>query len=49
MLEDNPNYQKEMRLYTIESTKLKGYQAYKLNYDGLHEACSNDIELRSIV
>lgn len=49
MLEENPNYQKEMRLYTIENTKLKGHQAYKLNYDGLHEACSNDIELRSIV
>ena len=49
MLEENPDYQKEMRLYTIENTKLKGHQAYKLNYNGLHEACSNDIELRSIV
>lgn len=49
MLEEHPEYQQEMRLYTIENTKLKGHQAYKLTYDGLHEACSNDIELRSIV
>ena len=49
MLEENPNYQKELRLYTIEKTLKKGIQAYKLTYDGLHEACSNDIELRSIV
>ena len=49
MLEENTDYQKEMRLYTIENTKLKGHQAYKLTYDGLHEACTNDIELRSIV
>ena len=49
MLEEHPEYQQEMRLYTIENTKLKGHQAYKLTYDGLHEACTNDIELRSIV
>jgi AAA15 family ATPase/GTPase len=49
MLEENPSYQEEMRLYTIENTKLKGHQAYKLTYDGLYEACTNDIELRSIV
>ena len=49
MLEENPSYQEETRLYTIENTKLKGHQAYKLTYDGLYEACTNDIELRSIV
>lgn len=49
MLGENPNYQEEMRLYTIERTKLKGHQAYKLTYNGLHEACMNGIELRSIV
>ena len=49
MLEDNPDYQKDFRLYTLEKTKLKGHQAYKLTYNGLHEACTNDIELRSIV
>jgi AAA15 family ATPase/GTPase len=49
MLEENAAYQNELRLYTLENTKLKGYQAYRLTYDGLHEACTNDIELRSIV
>jgi hypothetical protein len=49
MLEENPIYQPDLRLYTIEKTKLKGHQAYKLTYNGLHEACANDIELRSIV
>lgn len=49
MLEEHPDYQQEMRLYTIENTKLQGHQAYKLTYNGLHEASINDIELRSIV
>ncbi|MCR4620378.1 MAG: ATP-binding protein [Paludibacteraceae bacterium] len=49
MLEEHPEYQQEMRLYTIEKTKLKGHQAYKLTYNGLHEACLNEIEIRSIV
>ena len=49
MLDENPDYQKELRLYTLENTKLKGCQAYKLSYNGLHEACANDTELRSIV
>ena len=49
MLQETTDYQQEMRLYTIENTKLKGHQAYKLTYNGLHEACTNDIELRSIV
>ena len=49
MLEEDPDYQKDFRLYTLEQTKLKGHQAYKLTYNGLHEACTNDIELRSIV
>ena len=49
ILEDTPDYQDELRVYTLERTKQKGYQAYKLTYNGLHEACTNDIELRSIV
>ena len=49
MLEENPDYQKGFRLYTLEKTKLKGHQAFKLTFNGLHEACTNDIELRSIV
>ena len=49
MLQEKTNYQQDFRLYTIENTKLKGHQAYKLTYNGLHEACTNDIELRSIV
>ena len=48
MLEEHPEYQQEMRLYTIENTKLKGLQAYKYTYGGLSDACENDVELRSI-
>lgn len=49
MLEENPVYQQELRLYTLEKTKLKGHQAFKLTYNGLKEASANEIELRSIV
>jgi AAA15 family ATPase/GTPase len=49
MLEETPDYQKELRLYTIEKTLKKGLQAYKLSYEGLRGACANDIEIRSIV
>ena len=49
MLEEHAAYQNELRIYTLEKTKLKGHQAYKLTYNGLCEACTNDIELRSIV
>ena len=49
MLEENPDYQKELRLYTIEKTLKKGLQAYKYTYEGLSGACENDIEIRSIV
>lgn len=49
ILDENPNYQKEFGLYTLENTKMKGRQAYKISYNGLHEACANNIELRSIV
>ena len=48
MLEEHPEYQGEMALYTIEQTKLKGHQAYRLTYEGLAEACKNNIEIRSI-
>ncbi len=48
MLEEHTKYQQEMRLYTIENTKLEGLQAYKYTYGGLSDACENDIELRSI-
>jgi hypothetical protein len=48
MLEEHPEYHNEMRLYTLENTLKKGYQAYKYTYEGLTGACENDIELRSI-
>jgi len=48
MLEEHPEYRNEMRLYTLENTLKKGYQAYKYTYEGLNDACENDIELRSI-
>ena len=48
MLEEHPEYRNEMRLYTLENTLKKGYQAYKYTYEGLTGACENDIELRSI-
>ena len=49
MLEEHPAYQQEMRLYTLERTIKKGMQAYMYTYEGLAEACDNDVELRSIV
>ena len=49
MLEENTDYQKELRLYTIERTLKKGIQAYKYTYEGLSGACENDIEIRSTV
>ena len=48
MLGEHSEYQDALRLYTIEKTKLKGFQAYKYTYEGLSGACENDIELRSI-
>ncbi|MCR5192004.1 MAG: AAA family ATPase [Bacteroidales bacterium] len=48
MLEERPEYQNEMALYTIEQTKLKGHQAYRYPYEGLAEACKNNVEIRSI-
>ena len=49
MLEENQKYQNELRLYTIEKTLKEGHQAYKYTYEGLSEACQNNVELRSIV
>lgn len=49
MLEEHKEYQDALRLYTIENTKLKGHQAYKYTFEGLSEACHNNVELRSIV
>lgn len=48
MLGEHPEYRNEMALYTLEQTKLKGHQAYRYPYEGLAEACKNNIELRSI-
>ena len=49
MLGEHSEYQDALRLYTIEKTKLEGHQAYKYTYEGLAEACQNNVELRSIV
>ena len=49
MLEEHAEYRNELSLYTLEQTKLKGHQAYRLPYEGLAEACKNNIEIRSIV
>lgn len=49
MLEENSEFQNELRLYTIERTLKKGLQAYKLTHEGLRGACENDIEIRSVV
>mgnify|MGYP002522724822 CR=1 FL=1 len=49
MLGEHSEYQDALRLYTIENTKLEGHQAYKYTYEGLAEACQNNVELRSIV
>lgn len=46
MLAEHPEYQQEMRLYTLARTPLKGHQAYKYTFEGLSGACANDVELR---
>ena len=48
MLEEHPEYQQEMRLYTLANTPVKGHQAYKYTFDGLSGACENDVELRGL-
>lgn len=48
MLEEHPEYQQEMRLYTIAKTLNKGHQAYKYTNEGLSGACENDVELRGM-
>ena len=49
MQEEHPEYQQEMRLYTLAKTPVKGHQAYKYTYEGLSGACENDVELRGLV
>ena len=49
MLQEASDYKPDMRLYTLERTIKKGMQAYMYTYEGLAEACNNDVELRSIV
>jgi len=49
MLEENPAYQQELRLYTLAKTLNKGHQAYKYTYEGLSGACENDVEIRGMV
>lgn len=48
MLEEHAEYRNELSLYTLEQTKLKGHQTYRLPYEGLAEACKNNIEIRSV-
>lgn len=48
MLQENPIYEPDLRLYTLEKTLKKGLQAYKLTHEGLRGACENDVEIRSI-
>ena len=49
MLQENPIYKPDLRLYTLERTLKKGLQAYMLTHEGLQGACENDIEIRSVV
>lgn len=49
MLKEQPQYQSDLRLYTIAKTLNKGHQAYKYTYEGLSSACENDVEIRGIV
>lgn len=49
MLEEHPEYQQMMRLYTLAKTPIRGHQAYKYSFEGLSGACENDVELRGQV
>ena len=48
MLEEYPEYQQEMRLYTLAKTPVKGHQVYKYSFEGLSGAYENDVELRGV-
>lgn len=48
MLEEHPEYQPDLRLYTLAKTLNKGHQAYKYTYEGLSGACENDVEIRGM-
>ena len=48
MLEEHPDYQSAFRLYTVAHTLKKGHQAYKYTFEGLREACENDVEIRGM-
>ena len=47
--EEHPEFQQEMRLYTLAKTPVKGHQTYKYTFEGLSGACENDVELRGLV
>ena len=49
MLEEHPEYQQMVRLYTLAKTPIRGHQAYKYSFEGLSGACENDVELRGQV
>ncbi len=49
MLEERPEYQSELCLYTLSKTLKKGHQSYRYSYEGLSGACENDVELRGLV
>ena len=49
MLEEHPEYQQKMRLYTLANMVNKHHQAYMYTYEGLRGASRNDIEIRGMV
>ncbi|MGL4519010.1 MAG: AAA family ATPase [Phocaeicola sp.] len=45
--QEKEEVQQSLRLYTIEKSKLKGFQAYGYGYEGVKGAIEREIELRS--
>lgn len=49
VLEEHPEYQTEVRLYTLAKATKKQHQAYKYTFEGIKGACQNDVEIRGMV
>lgn len=46
ILDEEVDFQSEVRVFDLAKTKLKGYKAYKYTYEGLAGAIENDTEIR---
>lgn len=46
VLRDREEFQNDIAVYMIKKTALRGFQSYRLGYDGLRDALNNENEIR---